>query len=313
MRWGVLLACAAIAACTFDASVPAADDTAIDAATTATADAATAVTADADLASVDAAPNGAPDATLGVDTDLDGLDDSDDNCVMIPNPDQYDEDVDGRGDDCDNCPHISNSDQNDTGDSDGIGDACDPRPNTAGDVLLHFDGFNGTTLSDDWVLRSGPNTWTVAGGVVEHQAASQSIISILAWTGAAPAAVAIHSSHEYVSVSGFSQAGPITSNSANGGDAWSCYTLNADGGSDVWIARITAASGVAQSISALTAGTLYRTRFARDETAGDMRCGLDASEQVELTRTDPALQTGSAGLNVFNGHVRFHYVAIYSR
>ncbi len=70
------------------------------------------------------------------DTDLDGVIDSQDNCVLIPNPDQSDLDKNGVGDVCDdydkdgvinskdNCPNIPNRDQIDT-DGDGIGDACD--------------------------------------------------------------------------------------------------------------------------------------------------------------------------------------------
>jgi hypothetical protein len=59
-----------------------------------------------------------------VDTDLDGVCDSDDNCVNTPNPGQEDGDGDGRGDVCDNCPANANPNQEDR-DQDGVGDACD--------------------------------------------------------------------------------------------------------------------------------------------------------------------------------------------
>ena len=71
------------------------------------------------------------------DDDGDGVLDSTDNCLLIPNPSQRDTDGDGIGDDCDpdadndghsnaadNCPFNANPAQNDR-DGDGDGDACD--------------------------------------------------------------------------------------------------------------------------------------------------------------------------------------------
>ena len=58
------------------------------------------------------------------DADLDGIEDSEDNCPSTPNTDQLDSDGDGVGDACDNCNSVSNLSQSDI-DNDGIGDACD--------------------------------------------------------------------------------------------------------------------------------------------------------------------------------------------
>jgi hypothetical protein len=67
------------------------------------------------------------------DNDRDGVFDGEDNCPLVPNPDQTDSDGDGLGDVCDNCPLVPNPDQTDS-DGDGLGDACDNwlTVNTAG-------------------------------------------------------------------------------------------------------------------------------------------------------------------------------------
>ncbi|MBN1599030.1 MAG: thrombospondin type 3 repeat-containing protein [Bacteroidales bacterium] len=59
-----------------------------------------------------------------VDSDGDGIEDSQDNCPLISNYDQDDTDNDNVGDICDNCPNDPNTSQTDS-DGDGIGDACD--------------------------------------------------------------------------------------------------------------------------------------------------------------------------------------------
>ena len=63
----------------------------------------------------------------GGDTDNDGLCNVDDNCPKVPNntPDRFkDTDLDGVPDDCDNCMVTQNPDQADK-DGDGMGDVCD--------------------------------------------------------------------------------------------------------------------------------------------------------------------------------------------
>jgi len=60
---------------------------------------------------------------VAVDSDGDGILDSQDNCRTVANANQADGDGDGVGDVCDNCPKDANADQADE-DGNGVGDVC---------------------------------------------------------------------------------------------------------------------------------------------------------------------------------------------
>lgn len=68
-------------------------------------------------------PGGGGDACD--DRDADGLADLIDNCPQSANPGQENRDLDPLGDACDNCPDVPNPDQRDTVRPNGIGDVCD--------------------------------------------------------------------------------------------------------------------------------------------------------------------------------------------
>lgn len=104
-----------------------------------------------------AGSDAAPDASVDLDRDHDGVSDSLDNCPDDVNPNQANEDGDGVGDVCDVCPpFVDNTD----GDGDGVGDACDPNPTTAGDTLVAFYGF-GAALPAGWTTSG---TFMASGG-----------------------------------------------------------------------------------------------------------------------------------------------------
>lgn len=65
-----------------------------------------------------------PETIITGDSDGDGIIAAEDNCPLVPNPDQKDTDSDGLGDSCDNAPHAANAPQNDM-DHDGVGDSQD--------------------------------------------------------------------------------------------------------------------------------------------------------------------------------------------
>lgn len=152
MRGLLVLPLALAAACSFDHSGVAADDT----------------TGDGSV--IDADP-GAPDAvpvdTGPADSDGDTIPDATDNCPAVSNTDQADEDGDGRGDKCDDCPHVVDPAQV-SADGDLVGDVCDPHPGSAGDAIVFFDGFNGASVSSAWQVGLGDDSWTESGGLL-HQ------------------------------------------------------------------------------------------------------------------------------------------------
>ncbi len=101
--------------------------------------------------------DGQPDC-LDDDADGDGALDLEDNCPLVPNPEQADQDGDGLGDLCDkdvdgdaipdavdNCPKAANPMQAD-GDGDGLGDLCD------GDI----DGDGAANDADNCPLVANP-------------------------------------------------------------------------------------------------------------------------------------------------------------
>jgi hypothetical protein len=148
------LALLLLAACRFDPSgLTGGDDVPIDADPDAP---------DGPPNAIDGGVDADPDAMPDLDEDDDTILDADDNCVAIPNLDQHDEDGDAAGDVCDNCPHIDNPNQADTSEeaagveADGIGDDCDPGPDTR-EVIAVFDPFTG-------IAAGAPPGWTAIGG-----------------------------------------------------------------------------------------------------------------------------------------------------
>jgi hypothetical protein len=118
------------------------------------------------------------------DAGLDGTDDGDgdgvataiDNCPDVANADQANEDGDRFGDACDPCPPFADLGAIDDPDGDGVSGACDPNPNTPGDRLTHFEGFQSAPVGMELV-----GAWTFAGGRA-HVVSSLNALAAATWT-----------------------------------------------------------------------------------------------------------------------------------
>jgi len=89
------------------------------------------------------------------DADGDGVPDSSDNCVNVPNAAQTNSDADTVGDACDNCTLIDNEDQYDSN-GDGYGNRCDGDLNDDGntsflDLGLFKASFGKNSTDPDWI------------------------------------------------------------------------------------------------------------------------------------------------------------------
>jgi len=89
------------------------------------------------------------------DSDLDGVQESTDNCPQAYNPGQEDQDQDARGDSCDNCVTVPNPDQSDV-DSDGMGDLCECAVVNTGDIDLQGTVNSGDIISAvNYIFKGG--------------------------------------------------------------------------------------------------------------------------------------------------------------
>jgi len=102
-------------------------------------------------------------SAISLDSDGDGIPDTEDNAPFVYNPNQLDSDSDGIGDVADNAPYVANPDQADA-DGDGIGDVADNAPFVYNPNQLDSDGDGIGDVADP--TPYGDNAYNIETGSV---------------------------------------------------------------------------------------------------------------------------------------------------
>lgn len=295
---------------------------------------------DAQVETPDAAPPmpdaAVPDAFVPdagpLDSDMDGVFDDEDNCLMVENQDQYDEDADGVGDACDNCPSMANVDQADElegiagNEADGVGDACDPRPTLGGDSIILFDAFN-DTLSPAWQVSLGGNAWTVENGRLK-QSGTNIAIRILYWAVTTAGSVAIDSEMildsvpDPVNTNDHRSAGVFAAHDTATSTGYGCtMTLDANDAPPSTHGRVIRQDDdigwtywTEPSMVAAVVGERYPMRLVFDAVNDKVGCtvsGPDGFTPVGRLVDDGMHESGFFGVRTLSVGASFEYITVY--
>jgi len=236
--------------------------------------------------------------------------------VKVPadaGPSMHDEDQDGLFDDVDDCPTVKNpptspgAPQDDL-DGDGVGDACDPHPDVAGDELLtveYFDtGFGSvwTPDADDWTVSLDSVTSPVppAIGAKTHGMQRQTLQAKVA---------TLEMGYEVLAI------GPPNNNNNveiivnTPGDEARCQVQEslADGSSRLNLSTSRAGTGTDFTPEVADGQTLV-LRLTRD--APENVCTVGTT-RTTLTNADPRGVIVNAAVDLLDTQIRINYIAIY--
>jgi hypothetical protein len=230
-------------------------------------------------------------------------------------PSTNDEDNDGVVDECDNCPSIANANQADVGEvnnggtADGVGDACDPRPNLGGDGLYLFDGLNFTSLPSTW-SNVGVGTWTYSGSAVAPtstttgQELNRSFPSNLG---------------NYLAETSFTL-NELTSNGSasipfrmdGSRNGWGCGFGTPDGIlGQLLLIQVVAGTGTGTPVYQVTniPGIGARYRLSAGGYGTNLYCFTNTGARVDATTTSST--TGDAGFRASGARATYEYLLVY--
>jgi hypothetical protein len=221
----------------------------------------------------------------------------------------HDEDGDGVVDSCDNCPGIANASQADTTEAvpDGVGDACDPRPQ-AKDRIALFESFasmpQGWTIDPDAKVMNDQLVQSATNGYGEAYSTKTSTAGIVQ--------TRYHVTALDTNAAPYSSAEVVAERGPDGNGGYRCGVFQSGAGGE---------RGVALQIYVdpydLAGGNVGGARFTVGQSGlltlaygGTLTCNAsDPNDKASIA--EPEARTGVVGLGTQYVGIAFDYLVLY--
>jgi hypothetical protein len=252
-------------------------------------------------------------------------------CWDLTNPEGCDHDLDGIDDTIDNCPTVSNPTQADLGETsgggeaDGVGDACDPRPTEGGDTLIFFSGFDEQTRDALWSSGDGNDSWGYGASRMQQSNVNE-VDRVLYWTLAEYERILLVTEYDSGGLAlnsneceDFFGAGLVAGYHEGGtiGTGYSCMFGHdpATSADPVWETAISILDGddgtPLQKSPAATRPDQGELRFLFDGVVGRLECSHGDPLNSTIVQLDSTHSKGYVGLRSHSYGYDFQYLAIY--
>lgn len=245
------------------------------------------------------------------DADLDGVNNANDNCVQVANPNQHDSDGDRIGDVCDPCPVDVNTEDTD---ADGVAGICDHESDKANRIVW-FQPFDGSALPAGWSIR-GAATTGFGGGGLSILATSPTYLLAPGVTASPGRLLAGFSTLVTPSSTATARVGAMTGFDSATEAHIECNVFRIDTVSSIGLVRFTPLAstmvlGSTPFSDALGVGD-YVIGLSGNETGGTCQAAKLMTNET-ATGAAPMVLQGTTGLRVENTSVRVQWLMLVQR
>jgi hypothetical protein len=238
-----------------------------------------------------------------------------------------DEDGDCVADMTDNCPAVANAGQED-GDSDGVGNTCDPHPMDPHDKLLGFFSFLGDGAAD---MAAWPNedsastTWSYPGdGRIVHTDTSDTVGEVLSADDYISSELTVEAGFTFHQWQGATSATSMVVwlDSPMNVGGYDCFATSYNNNSPTSDLLVVQDSGGFTTTSAnlpeIHDGDRITLRFRRTTTPAELACHASVNDSQVDSPVTPIVMTAGSGDHHVGIQARFtsaevRYVVIYGR